>query len=238
VVIEKLKIAKRIIVSAVICVIFIVTLYVPVSFYPLNKILISLVEKRLDVDIALRSFKIYLWRSITANGLEALGEGGFALRAESATIDYDLISLSTGRLRLSCELENVEFYEAGSIINSLTDMLQIRPLGDITFKTARADLYVGKNDTLTQNLYLVSDRLKIFGNAVTDKDNNITCLLYFFLNREIVKEMPDKLRDSLLKKEDNQWSSMHVGIIGNYKEPKLSLITGQFRMNISPVNAL
>ncbi|MBL7069480.1 MAG: hypothetical protein ISS34_06440 [Candidatus Omnitrophica bacterium] len=232
-----MKKKKKIILIAVIGILLVVTIYVPISFYPLNKLLIGVIEKRIDADITLRSFKIHLRRSLAATGIEVFGKGGFALRADSVEIDYDLISLTTGRLHLSCNLENVEFYEGGSIINSLTDMLQIRPLGGITFKTAHADLYIGKNDTLTQNLRLVSDKLKIFGNAVTDKDNNIFCLLYFFLNKEIVKEMPEALRNSLLKKEDNQWSSMHLGIMGNYKKPRLSLITGQFRMNISPANA-
>lgn len=209
------------------------TIYVPLSFYPLNNLLLNLLEKRLEAKIAYRSLKIYLWRSLTAEGIEALGKGGFGLSAEKGSIDYDLMSIITGRLHLVCELENVKFYKGSSIINSLSDILHMQPLGNVTFKSIEGNIFVGRFNTLTQDLTLLSDKIKIFGNAVTDRDDNIMCLLYFFMKDDLVNEIPEEIRDSLLHKEEGPWSSIYVGIMGNYKKPLLRIITDRFRMNIS-----
>jgi len=211
------------------------TIYVPISFYPINRLLINALEDRLDAEIDCRSLKIYLWRSLVAKDVEAMGKGGFALSAENVVIDYDLISIVTGRLHAKCGLENVKFYKGGSIMNSLSDILQIKPLGNTTFKTVQADFYIGKDDTLTQNLTLLSDEIKILGNATTDKDNAIMCLLYFSIRDYVVSEIPKEIRDSLLQKEEGPWSSIYIGIMGNYKEPILRIITERFRINISSV---
>ncbi len=224
---------KIIIALAIICTLVVLSVYIPVSFYPLNKTLIWLLEKRLDAKVACRSLKIYIWRSLVAEGVEALGKGGLALTAEKAVIDYDLISLITGRLQLKCNLDNVRFFKGSSIMNSLTDILQIQPLGNLTFHTMQSNFYVGRRDTLTQDLTLLSDKIKIFANAVTDRDDNIVSLLYFFLRDEIADEMPKELRDSLLQKEEGPWSSIYLGIMGNYKQPRLRLMTERFRMNIA-----
>lgn len=224
---------KNIIALFIIIVFLILSVYIPISFSPLNKGLINLLEKRLDAEIECRSLKIYIWRSLIANGVEVFGKGGFALSADNVIVDYDLVSLMTGRFHLTCNLENVKFYKSSSIINSLSDMLHIQPLGNLTFKTINAKVYVGKSDTLTQDLTLLSDKIKIFGNAITDKDDTIMCFLYFFLKDDIVDEMPKEIRNPLLQKEEGPWSSVYVGIMGDYKKPVLRIMTERFRMNIS-----
>lgn len=209
------------------------TIYVPIPLGPLKIILIKIFETRLDADIKCRSLKIHTWRSITAKEVEAYGKGGFALSAESVVFDYNIASVLTGRLHITCNLEDVKFYRSSSIINSLTDMLHIKPLGNQTFNTVRADLFVGRRDTLTQNLTMLSDEMKIFGNAITDRDDNIMSLLYIHLKEKVADDIPNEIRDALLKKEDGPWSSLYIGIMGNYRTPMLRIITERFRMNIS-----
>lgn len=223
---------KTLITLLVVLLVLILSIHIPISFYPLNKILINLLEKRLDAQIICRSLKIYIWRSIVAEGVRARGKGDIALSAKNAVINYDPISLITGRLHLRCDLENVNFYKTGSIINSLSDLLHIPPLGNLSFKTIEGDFYVGRHNTITHNLTFLGDKIKIFGNALTDKDNSIRCFLYFFLKNDIVNEMPKDIQDSL-QREDDQWSSIYVGIMGNYQRPLLRIITERFRMNIS-----
>jgi len=227
---------KTALIALAVLILYAVTTHVPLVF-PLNALFIKAVERRLDADILARSFKIYLWRSLAATEIEATGKGGFGLRAEKARVDYDLFSFfATGRLRLECSLEGVKLGKSNSIINSLVDMLQLEPMENVAFDTVSAELYVGVKDTITKNLSLVSDKLKIFGSATTDMDDNITCLLQLHINEEITGQMPSVMREGLLKKEDGPWSSMHFGIIGNYSRPQIKIITERFRMNISNVN--
>jgi hypothetical protein len=224
---------KRLLYLLIITLAIVLTIYVPISFYPLNKAVIAAAEERLDAKISCRSLKIYLWRSVVARGVEAVGKGGFIVTADNTTIDYDLISLLTGRLHLKCSMENVKFPKASSIMNSLTDLLQIGRLSERPFHTVRGDFYVGRDDTLTQNLALLSDDLKILANACTDRDDNINSSVYFFLNEKIVSGIPRQVREGLLRKVDGPWYSIDIGIMGNYERPALRIMTEHFKMNIT-----
>lgn len=224
---------KFLIALAVVLALGVYSVYLPISFYPLNRAILKQLEKRLEAKIECRSLKIYPWRSFAAKGVTALGKGGFGLSADSVVLDYDLLSLTTGRLHVTCNLRDVNFYKTSTIMVSLTDLLQIKPLGNFTFNAVRGDLHVGKHDTLTQNLAFLSENIKIFGNATTDTENNITSLLYFFFSDTVIKEMPNELREVLLKKEEGSWYSLYVGITGNYREPLLNIRTEKFRMNIA-----
>jgi hypothetical protein len=206
--------------------------HIPISFYPLNRLLIRAAESRLKAEIRCRSLELYAGRKLVAKGIEAIGKGGFGLNAESAVIAYDPVSVITGRLHLACDFKNVNFYRAGSIMNSLSDMLQMRPLGDLTFDSITGDLYVGMTDTITQDINLTSDTLRIRGNAVTRRDDTILCFLKFLLKDEAAEDIPEEVRRSLLKKEEGSWSSIFVGIMGDYRKPSLRIITDHFRMNV------
>ena len=224
---------KRIITLTSILLLIAATTYAPISFGPLNTLLIKLVEKRLDARIACRSLKIYLWRCLVADDIQVIGRGGFALSAEKATIHYDLVSIVTGRFHMRCNLDNGKFYRGGTIMNSLSDILYIQPLGNTTFETVQADLFVGRRDTVAHNLLLSSDKIKISGGALTDTNNNIKCLLSFSLDEDLTKEMPDEIKGSLFKNEQGARSNISVGIMGNYKKPTLRIMTERFRMKIS-----
>jgi hypothetical protein len=209
------------------------TIYAPICFKPLNKLVISTVEKRLETKLAFGSLRFYIWESLIAEKIEALGKGGFGLKAEKATIDYDLTSLVTGRLHVTCRLDRVKFYKGSPLIDSVTDLLYIEPLGNITFDRMDADLFVGMEDTITQDLRLTSDKIRILGDAHSDKEDNVRCFLRFYLSDDIVKDIPDELKGTLLKSEGEGWSSLHVGIIGNYSKPIFRILTEGFKLNIS-----
>ena len=224
---------KTVLFTAITAALITATFYAPISFRPLNIFILKALEERLDAKIACRSVTIYLWRSIKAEGFQALGKGGFAISADSVMVQYDPISIFTGRLHVKCSLSGVKFYKGGTIMNSISDMLNIEPLGNTTFRTAEADLFVGWQDTLTHNLILESDKMKIRGNALTDIERNINCFLCFSIKKDIADEIPDEIRDSLFKKETDSWTSVYVGIMGNYKKPLLRIMTDRFRINIS-----
>lgn len=223
---------KKIIIAAI-AVLILASFFMPISLYPLNRLILNIAGDRLDAKINCSSLKINIWRYIAADNIEVVGKGGFGLTAEKLRVDYDLTSLVTGRLHLSCNLGNIKFYRSGTIMSSVSDMLNIRPIGNRAFENASAELFVGKNDTITQDLFLIGDDVKIAGDAVTGKDDTIICLLRFFLNDSITEEIPEELRGSLLNKEDGPWSSIHIGIMGNYEKPRLRIITDRFKMNIS-----
>ncbi|MFH1753432.1 MAG: hypothetical protein ABH875_04545 [Candidatus Omnitrophota bacterium] len=224
---------KRISVLAITSALIAATFYAPISFRPLNIFLTKAVEKRLDAKVSCRSVRLYLWRSITADGVKALGKNGFAVSADKASLEYDLLSLFSGRLHVKCSLSDVKFYKGSMVMNSLSDMLNIEPLGNMTFKAAEADLYLGWRDTVTHNLAIKNDNIKISGNALTDIESNINCLLCFSLKDEMTEEMPNEIRESLFRKEAGAWTSVCIGIMGNYKKPMLRIMTDNFRINIS-----
>jgi len=209
------------------------SIYMPVSFGALNSLLVRNLEKRLHADISYDALRVYLWRSLTVDGLKGIGKGGFGFDADKVTVDYDLTSLVTGRLHLRCSFENARFYRSGNIVGSLVDMLQIEPLGNLTFKSIEGDLFVGRQDTLTQNFAMVSDNIKVFGNASTDIDDDIRVMAYILLNESLVDTIPKEIRGTLLQKEEGPWSSIYVRIMGNYKKPNLRIMTDRFRMNIA-----
>lgn len=224
---------RRLIIFLIITLSIALSIYVPVSFYPLNKIILMAAEKRLDAKISCRNIKIYLWRSIIAKDIEAVGKGGFTVKADNGVIDYDLASLVTGRLHLRCGLENARFSRRSSIMNALTDLLGIEPIDGSAFHTVRGDFYVGRNDTLTQDLVFLNNGVKIIANSFTDREDNIRGSLYLFLNDDITKDIPQEVRVVLLRKEDGPWSSIYVGIMGNYERPSLRIMTERFKMNIA-----
>lgn len=224
---------KRVLFTAIIAALITATFYAPVSFRPLNIFILKALEEKLDAKITCRSVTIYLWRSIKAEGFQALGKKGFAVSADSVVVQYDPLSIFTGRLHVKCSLNNVKFYKGGTIMNSISDILNIEPLGKTIFKTAKADLYVGWRDTLTHNLLFESDKVRIRGNALTDIEKNINCFLCFSIKKDMTEEIPDEIRDSLFKKEAGSWTSVCVGIMGNYQKPMLRIMTDHFRINIS-----
>ena len=206
--------------------------YVPLALNPLNKALIYALENRLNAKIKCRSLNVRLWRSVTASGIEALGSGGFAIKADRAVIDYDFLSLVTGRLHVKCKLEEAKFYKKSSIASSVTDLLHIEPIGNTTFNTVQGNFYVGRLDTLTQDLALIGNDIKIYINAVTDKNDNIKGLIRFFISDKIATDIPDEIRGTALQKEKGPWSSIDIGIMGNYQTPSIRIMTERFRMNI------
>lgn len=224
---------RGLIIFLIITLAIILSVYLPVSFYPLNKIILTAAGKRLDARISCRNMKIYIWRSIIAKEIEAVGNGGFSVKADKGVIDYDLASLVTGRLHLKCGLENAGFSRRSSIMNALTDLLDIEPIVTNAFHTVRGDFYVGYDDTITQDLVFLNDNVKIIVNAFTDTEDNIRGSLYLFLNDAVTGKIPKEVRAAILRKEDGPWSSIYVGIMGNYQRPALRIMTERFRMNIA-----
>ncbi len=216
-------------------VVFILALavHIPLSIAPLNRIILDRLGQRLNVNIDCRSLKLYLWRSFVAEGVEATGKGGFRLKAENVVIDYDPISLVTGRLHVKCSLEDVMFFEEGSILDAIFSMLDIKPMHGAAFSSISGDFYIGKSDIITRDLAFLSNDFKIYGNGVTDSDTNIMCLLRFFLRDDLADEIPEGIRDTFLKKEEGPWSSLYVGVMGNYKKPVLRIMTDWLRLNIA-----
>lgn len=210
-----------------------ITVLVPISFGPLNEALIRIIENRVGAKISCRSLNIYVWRSLVAEGVKAVGKGGFALSAEKAEISYDLTSLITGRLHVSCRLSDVKFYKGTTVMDSISDMLFIEPLGDMAFEKVKVDLFIGKQDTITHDLSLLSDNIRIYGKAFSDKDDNIKCLLRFDLKDELLKEIPEEIRGAIFNKEEDAWSNINVGLMGNYGKPNIRIITERIRMNIA-----
>ncbi len=208
-------------------------LYGPIKFNPIKRAFIYALEKRLDAKISCRSLKIRPGRYIVISGLDANGKGGFGLTAKEVRFNYNLVSLITGRLHIRCNLEEVNLYKTSTIIDSLSGMLQIESLGNVLFDVVQADLFVGTTNTLAHNLIFLSNKIKIFGDALTERDNTIMCNFLLLLKDDLISDIPDEIRSSLLKSEGDSWSSLHVGIMGNYKKPSLRIITDRFRMNIT-----
>jgi hypothetical protein len=225
---------KRLTIAALLAtgLVFAATLYLPVDIPPVNRILISVLEERLGAKVDYGSLRIYLWRSIQAERVEAMGSGGLAMTADKVAIEYDPLSLSAGRLRVTCDLEDVRFYRS-AVIASLSDLLQIEPLGDMTFNEVRLELFVGARDTITDNLTMTSDKIVVRGSAFTDRDDNILCALEVKVHDDLTRDIPGEIRGSLFKDEPGPWSSVPVRIAGNYSSPRFSIITDYLRLNIS-----
>lgn len=217
----------------VLSLVVVVTWYVPISLKPLNAFLIGQIGDRLDAEIKCGTFRIFLWDRLELEDLEAFGRGGFALSADKGRVEYNLASIIGGRLHVRCGLKKVRFYQGGTIMNSLSDMLYIDPIGNITFDDAMVEFFVGKEDTITHNLELASEKIRITGNALTDIKDNLRCRLRFYLSEEIAQGIPEEIRGTLLSQEGEGWYMAQVNIVGNYKKPVLRIMTQFLRMNIS-----
>jgi hypothetical protein len=225
-----MKLKKAPMVFSVIAAIALLTYYVPIPVFGITRLLLFPIEKRLNADIELGSLKVYLWRSIEAERIAAAGKGGFGLKAESARIGYDLASIVSGRLHIHCELEGVVFYKGGSIMDSVSGALNIDVLGGTAFEKVTGDFFVGPDDTITQDLTLDGEEMKIVANALTDKKDSIRCILTMHLREDLANEIPDRVRGEILEGGEGPWRKVSVGIMGNYKKPSINIVTERYKL--------
>jgi len=224
---------RALLILSIIAALSVITVFIPVYSQPLNTAIVKIVEKRLDSHIAYRSLVVYPWRGLVANGLELLSSNSLGLSADHATLSYDIASVATGRLHMKLGLKNVRLYRASLSGARVPKQLYLNLFGDRVFDELGADIFMGQGRTLTSDIRLVSDKLKISGDAFTDTDRNISCFLCLLLSDDAISGIPDELKGSLMRKEEGPWSSTCIGIMGNYRTRALRIFTDRFRMSIS-----
>ncbi len=224
---------KTIIVLLAITILCAITLYVPFSIWPFGRPMLMAIEKRTESKIAFRTLKVFLLRSLEANDVEAVSKEGFGARAGKACIKYDIRSLVTGRLHLVANFEEVSFYKSGTIMTSISDMLCIKPIGNMVFDTLNVDLFIGREDTITHNLILENSQIRIKTKAVIDREDNVSCLIHISVSDALTKDIPDQVRETFFDDEGGGWLGIDIGIMGNYSKPVLRILTKRFRMNIA-----
>ncbi len=209
--------------------------YVPMSLGPLNRLVMYPIEKRLDARIKYDSLTMMPLRHLGVEGIKASGRGGSLVTIGKGDFSYSFISLiATGRLTIHCKLKDVAVYGRASLLDLIVDLLNIDLLKGIEFTDVEGTFYVGKEDTITQKLKGTGEDFKFDLDGITGKDNSINLRVKLLLNDTLTELIPEEMQKGLLEKEEGGWSSVTMGMTGNYKKPSLRVINKLFRINISP----
>jgi len=207
--------------------------YFPLSFGPLNKLLIRVLEKRLDAKIDYKSIRLEKLYSLHVEDVNAAGKGGVTIFIKKGEFSYNVMGLfSAGRLEIRTNLEDVVITGKASIVELLSDFLSVGPLKNLSFDTIKGSFFMGKEDTIIQNLTAKSGLIRFNIDGVTQKDNSINLRLRLAVNNKLSESIPKDIWNGYLKKESGPWVSILIGLTGNYKKPSLRLISERFHLDI------
>ena len=224
---------KLIIIILVLILLFVALYFIPISFLPLNRVVSYALEKRLDAHIECESMRLQLFKSLDAEGIKATGKGGIGILIKKGRFSYDLINLVTGRLKVDYTLQGITISGKASILDLITDLLSMEPIKDIKFRDISGVFFIGRNDTITQGMTGIGDYITFYVDGVTRKDGSINLRLRLLLNEKLTSSIPSEVRNFILTKEEGPWSSISIGIAGNYKKPSLRLLSESFHLDIS-----
>lgn len=207
--------------------------FVPISFPPLNRLILTVLEKRLDADIDCGSMSVKLFNSIEVENIIASGRNGMMITIKKGAFSYNPVSIfTTRRLHVACSLKDVAVLGKASILELITDLLYMDYFKDVVFNDVKGDFFIGINDTITKKLRGRSRQIKFDADGLTRKDNSINLRLSLSVIEDLVDSVSSEIKDTFLKKE-GRWYSILVGITGNYKKPSLRLMSENFRLDLT-----
>lgn len=208
--------------------------FVPLSFPPLNAALVYALEKRFNADIDVASMRVRPLCSLSAEEIKITSKDGPAVIIKKGAFTYSLLDLFTAqRLGINCEFKDVTIYGKASILDLITDLLNMEIPEDIKFSEIRGSFFIGMEDTITKDLTGTSEEIRFNADGVTGKDNSINLRIHLLLNDSLSASIPKEIRNALLEKEDGPWASFSVLITGDYKKPSLKLLNKLFRLDIT-----
>ena len=211
--------------------------FAPISFKPLNNLVLHVLEKRFDADIEYGVISTRLLRSVKAKNVKIVGKDGLVIHVGKLDFSYSPISvIATGKLAVKAMLEDISIQGKASLATLLMDVLSMETTEELRFSNIHGTFFVGWLETLAQDLSGSTEGISFNADGVTRKDNSIDLRIRVLLDNNLCNTIPGEIRNIVFKKEGDSQSSMLIGITGNYKKPALRLFTKGFSFDMTAKN--
>lgn len=190
---------------------------------PAVKLLVGLIGYHTKSDISFKPAGISFFKEWHLENIKVAGKNGYALNIARMTVKPKLYSLYKGEIGVNSRAEGVIITKGTGLLDSVCNLLSIRPFGDTVVDVLEADLIVKKKQILMRDLKAVGKDIMVTGSGLSDTGTGyIDYDLRFFFSQSIMNDVPDGIKAALLKKEDNSWMSFALKASGNYKKPSLN----------------
>jgi len=204
----------------------------PISFKPLAVMMLRPVESKLGKEIDFSISTIRIPKSIHMEKVIIREAGGMLCHLDTLDIKYNIPGMICGKADVVTEISGIRLYKDTAIIDSVTDMLAISRIPDVSFDSASGRLRFYSDAIHLKELRAASPAMRIFGSGWIGGEGILDCELNFSFSKELTDKMPDALKKALLCRDENGWLGMELGVTGNYKRPSIRISADQIELNI------
>lgn len=210
--------------------------HVGISSSFVKNIILKRIGQALDRKIEAKEFVLYPSRGIYTKGLYIQAKDNFFLKAESASLTYDLKDILKKSLKARLLFSDVKLVsKERTLLKAIFDAMSLTGVEAFNFDTVKADLLLLPDVIRVDSLDAQGQDVRIHASGSSLRDKSIDFDIQIMLSSRIVQAAPNFFQELFVIEESAGWSTISAKIGGTIDRPSVQLRTDLLHFNVNTI---
>lgn len=211
-------------------------LFSPLTSYLLKDLIISRLEKSLDMNIVLGKTELKFPSRLTIYNVKAVGKYGLAFAAEDADFQLNISQLLKAKVVLNCNFQKVGLEsELRDRLNSILTPFGVQPQDLYLFDDVKGAITITRGVFVIDDLKAQGSDFKLYGNFSRTKSKEVNYDIEFNINKRVVNITEKQAVPLLIDEDGDGWYTIQLSIKGDPRNPSsLFFSTGGIKLQAKP----
>lgn len=216
--------------------ILIALLFSPLTSYLLKDLIISKLEKSLDMNIVLGRTELKFPSRLTVYNVKAVGKYGPTFVAENADLQLNISQLLRAKVVLNCNFQKVRLEsELRDRLNSILTPFGVQAQEIYTFNDMKGVITIMRGVFAIGDLKAQGTDFKLSGNFLRTKNKETNYDIEFGINKQVVNITEKQGVPILIDEDGDGWYTIKLSIKGNPRNPSsIFFSTGGIKLQVKP----
>ncbi len=211
-------------------------LFSPLTSYLLKDLIISKLEKSLDMNIVLGKTELNFPSRLNIYSIKVVGKYGPAFVAENADLQFNISQLLRAKVVLNCNFQKVRLEsELRGRLNSILTPFGVEPQDLYVFDDVKGAITITKGVFVIDDLKAQGPDFKLSGNFLRTKSKEVNYDIEFNINKRVINIAEKQTIPLLIDEDGDGWSTIKLSIKGDPRNPSsIFFSTGGIKLQVKP----